>query len=393
MNGGRRRRRVSWIGDELRRWDSDGLRRPRSVVHSLNDGWCEWNGRRLRNASSNDYLNLARDPRIQAAAIEAIRENGFGAGASALVSGRSPWHDRLETELARWESSGAALLFPSGMAANLGVLGAVAGPDDLLLCDRFNHASLVDGCRHSRARLRVYRHDRLNVVERELSAAAGFRRRFIVTDSVFSMEGDQAPLVELCDLADRFDAQLIVDEAHATGVFGDTGNGLCQQQGVAHRAAIRIGTLSKAIGSLGGFVVAPFEVIDFLWHRARTQIYSTALPAACCAAALAALEIIQTDGKPRRQLLDRCVAFRTQLLDRGIMPYPHSVGPIVSIIVGDADRAMRARQHLIDSGWLVAAIRPPTVSHGTSRLRISLTAAFGEDDLTALADATAAALT
>src|SRR5262249_6841151 len=218
---------------------------------------------------SNDYLNLAHDARVVAAARETLDRAGVGATASALVCGRSSWHARLEERLALFEGQPAALLFPTGFAANAGTIGALAGPDDTVFSDRLNHASLIDGCRLSRASVHVYSHDDLAVLARALQDVPTAGRRLIVTDAVFSMDGDLAPLTDLCDLARRHGAILLVDEAHATGVFGERGRGAAEFMGVEDGALVRVGTLSKAVGAMGGFVTGSQSLIEWLWNRAR----------------------------------------------------------------------------------------------------------------------------
>ena len=384
---------TAWLADELHDWASQGLLRRRRSVRPLADGWCEVDGRRVLNFAANDYLNLAGDPRVTAAAAEALSISGVGSRASALVCGRTTWHERLEKRLAEFEGQPAALLFPTGMAANVGTVAALAGPGDVVLCDRLNHASLVDGCRLSGARLRVYQHHELAVLERELDKAADARRRWIVTDSVFSMDGDLAPLPELCNLADRFDAALIVDEAHGTGVFGTRGRGAAELLDVERRIAVRVGTLSKAVGTLGGFVTGSQELIDYLWNHARTQIYSTALPPSICAAAVAAIDIIESEPRRRERLIAASASFREQLRAAGVESLPGSVGPIVPIVLADPEAAVRVSDHLEQQGFLVGAIRPPTVPRGTSRLRIVMTTAHTDADLARLSTAVGRAIT
>ena len=378
----------------LKQWQSalddltrQGLRRERRSFTPLPDGRCRIGDRTLVNFASNDYLNLAHDPRLRDAARQALDETGSGAAASALVCGRSEWHERLEARLAAFEQQEAAILFPTGYAANVGTIAALAGPDDLVCCDRLNHASLVDGSRLSRAKLLVYRHDRLDRLARALHKASTRRRRFIVTDSVFSMDGVLAPLRALCELADKFDATLIIDEAHATGIFGEHGRGVAEQAGVEHRRVVRIGTLSKAIGTLGGFVAGPQPLVDWLWNTARTQMFSTALPPAVCAAAIAALEIIAAEPERRERLHALAAGLRQRLQAAGIRTVPHSTGPIVPIVMGLPEQAVGAARRLEEAGFLVAAIRPPTVPRGTSRLRISLTCGHSDDDIERLARA------
>lgn len=392
------------MSEELAALESAGLRRARLVVRPSADGACEIEGRRLWNFAGNDYLGLAGDPRVVAAAQAALAESGVGARASALVAGRSEWHARLEQTLAAFEGQEAAILFPTGYAANVGIIAALVDEHDVVFCDRLNHASLIDGCRLSGAKLRVFRHSELETLERELHKAAEARRRLIVTDAVFSMDGDVAPLRELCDLAERFQADLLVDEAHGTGVFGEQGRGVCESLDVESRVAVRVGTLSKAIGTLGGFVAGRQSLVDWLWNKARTQVFSTALSPAICAAATTAVEIIRSEPDRRAKLWRNC-EFVRQELDAVLRPsessavrdsdqaallrlqYGRSVGPIIPILLGDPDAAVAAQRKLEDRGCLVAAIRSPTVPQGTSRLRISLSAAHDESALQTLVGA------
>tara|TARA_R110002072_G_scaffold927_1_gene7396 strand:- start:65967 stop:67136 length:1170 start_codon:yes stop_codon:yes gene_type:complete len=367
-----------WLDADLQRLREAGLWRDVRTVKSLADGWCEVAERRVRNLSSNDYLNLAHDSRVVAAAREALDDAGVGAGASALVSGRSSWHEQLEKTICDFEGTEAAVLFPSGYAANVGTVSALVSDRDVVFCDRLNHASLVDGCRMSGARLRVYRHDRLEILERELQKSSGEGRRWIVTDAVFSMDGDVAPLVELCDLAERFDARIIVDEAHGTGVFGTNGRGVCEHFGVEDRVPVRIGTLSKAIGTLGGFVACSMSVRDWLWHSARTQVFSTALPPAVCAAAAKSFELIRDEPQRRRHLWTLSAEFRRRMAGR---LSSEGEGPIVPIRVGQPEDTQAMSAALLEAGFLIGAIRPPTVPYGSSRLRICMTSACDESEV------------
>lgn len=384
--------RLTWIDDQLAEWTAAGLDRPRRVCTPLEQGRCRLDGRELVNFAANDYLGLSQESRVRQAASEALKSSGAGSGASALVSGRTPWHARLECALADFEQQDAAILFPSGFAANCGVIAALAGPGDVVCCDRFNHASLVDGCRLSGAKLRVYRHDNLAGLAETLAKSAAARRRWIVTDSVFSMDGDLAPLADLAELADRHAAGLMVDEAHATGVFGEQGRGVAELTGTEERIDVRMGTLSKALGSLGGFVAGPQALVDFLWNRSRTQIYSTALPPAVCAAALASLAMLRQQLERRQRLWRLSEQLRLSLQNQGIGLYPGSTGPIVPIVLGSPEAAVEASRKLNERGFLVGAIRPPTVPQGTSRLRISVSAVHREEDLDGLAMAIAEVL-
>ena len=382
---------LKWIDTELASLEREGLVRRRRQVTTLPAARCLVGGRELINFASNDYLNLAHDPRVIAAAQRALAESGVGATASALISGRSGWHVALEECLARFERQPAAVLFPTGFAANVGTICALAGKDDAVFSDRLNHASLIDGCRLCGARVSIYQHDDLAGLRNELEKCAIRGRRLIVTDSVFSMDGDLAPLPELCDLAERFDAILVVDEAHATGVFGPNGRGVAELQGMEHRVAVRVGTLSKGVGTLGGFVAGPQNLIDWLWNRARTQIFSTALPPSICAAACEAIRIIESEPERRQRLLQSAADLRRKIVDAGIDTVPYAVGPIVPVILHTPERAIQAARHLESQGFLVGAIRPPTVPQGTSRLRITLSSGHEPVDIDRLVAALAAA--
>lgn len=362
---------LSWIPAELQKLADGGLLRGRRELRSLTGGRCLVDGNEVWDFASNDYLGLANDSRVVAAARDAIDSHGLGAKASALVSGRTDLHAKLERVLADFEGTSAAILFPTGMAANVGTVASLASSGDTVFSDRLNHASLIDGCRLSGAQLRIYRHDDLPALDKAL-ALESTRRKFIVTDSIFSMDGDLAPLPELCQIADRHGAGLIVDEAHATGVFGTHGRGVAELQGVEDRVAVRVGTLSKSIGAVGGFVTGPQPLIDFLWNKARTQIYSTALPPAICAAAVAAIEIIQSEPFRREQLHEMAILFRNELHQLGVTPASESVGPIVPIILDDPRLAVAVADRLFRGGFLVGSIRPPSVPPGTSRLRVAL---------------------
>jgi 8-amino-7-oxononanoate synthase len=377
----------SWITAELDALSAGGMRRERRIVTPLPGGRCRLDGRTLVDFSSNDYLGLAGDERLIAAAAQALHDCGVGARASALVSGRSEWHARLEERLARFEETESAVLFPTGFAANLGTIAAVAGKDDVVFCDRFNHASLIDGCRLSGAKFQVYRHDALDRLDRAMRRAAGAHRRWIVTDAVFSMDGDVAPLAELCELAERHDAGLIVDEAHGTGVFGELGRGAAELCGVESRVTIRIGTLSKAVGCLGGFVTGSRDLCELLWNTARPQMFSTALPPAICAAAIAAVDAIESEPWRRQRVRELSDRLRSGLRDSGPAVPPQCVAPIIPVILGDPRQTMQIAGRLRDRGFLVAGIRPPTVLEGTSRLRISVSAAHSDDDVDALVEA------
>ncbi|HUE17319.1 MAG TPA: 8-amino-7-oxononanoate synthase [Planctomycetaceae bacterium] len=376
-----------WMPEELASLAEHGLWRVRRTVLRRPNGWCEVDGRRLRDFASNDYLGLSQDPRVIEAAQRAAAECGAGSGGSQLVVGRSPWHERLESRLAQFEGQEAALLFPTGYAANVGSIAALVGHGDLICSDRLNHASLIDGCRLSGAELYVYDHDQLDGLETRLRAVKNVRRKLIVTDGVFSMDGVLAPLAELCALAGRYGAELLVDEAHATGVFGRRGRGVAELLEVEGGVAVRVGTLSKALGSVGGFVTGSRTLVDWLWNRARTQIFSTAAPPAACAAACAALEIIEAEPTRREKLLSLALRLRQGIGALGLETVSGGTGPIVPVLLRDPRSAMFVARRLEERGFLVGAMRPPSVPAGTSRLRIGVTAINDVEEIVALLDA------
>lgn len=378
--------RLAWIDDEMAALDEHGLRRRRAAREGLQAATLAIEGRQLVNFGSNDYLGLASDPRLTEAAAEAARCEGWGSGASPLITGYAQGHRRLEQRLAEFEGTEAALLFSSGFAANAGTIAALVGAGDVVLGDRKNHASLWDGCRLSRADVRVYPHGDWRRLDRVLVKSAGYRRRLIVTDSLFSMDGDVAPLAELAELAERHVAMLLVDEAHATGVFGRHGRGVAEHLGVEDRVDVRIGTLSKALGSAGGFVAGSRRLIEWLVQRARPYVFSTAPPVAASAAAVAALDIVAREPERRERLLARAEALRDLLRQRG-WNVGCSASQIIPVVLGEAARAVELSADLRQRGLLVPAIRPPTVPQGEACLRISLTAGHTDQMIAALAEA------
>jgi 8-amino-7-oxononanoate synthase len=359
-----------WVAEQCERIASAGQwRRTRDLdaagpAGSLDD---EGTARRVISFASNDYLGLTQHPAVVAAAHAAIDRWGAGSGAARLIVGSRPVHSQLEEELAAWKDAERALVFPTGFAANLGVLSTLAAPDVLVCSDELNHASIIDGCRLGRGDVRVYPHRDVDAVDRAL---AGRERSIVVTDTVFSMDGDVAPVDRLIDVCMRHGALLVLDEAHA--VLGP----------VVHvpdgADVLRVGTLSKTLGSLGGFVAGPAPFIDLLVNRARPFIFTTASTPADTAAALAAVEVVRSpEGETLRATLRRHI-------ERIAPGHP---SPIIPVVLGDERRALAASAALLERGLLVPAIRPPTVASGTSRLRIALSAAHTDDQVTLLADA------
>jgi 8-amino-7-oxononanoate synthase len=342
--------------------------------------WLLRNGRRLLSFCCNDYLNLAHHPAVKEAAIEALRVYGVGAGASRFVTGNHPLFSELEARLARLKQTEAACVFGSGYLANLGIIPALIGPDDLVLIDELAHACLWAGARLARAAVVPFRHADVEHVELLLAQLRRrHRRALIATDGVFSMDGDIAPLHGLAALAQRHDAWLMSDDAHGLGVVGG-GRGSNFLGGRKADVPLQMGTLSKALGSYGGYVCASAAVVDLIRNRARTVIYSTGLPPAIVAAAIAALDVIEREPAYAALPLAKAKAFA-----RGA-GLPEPVSPIVPVLLGEAEAALKASRLLEDHGFLVVAIRPPTVPEGTARLRLTFTAQHPDDEVERLAE-------
>ena len=369
---------TQWAQEELERLSSRGLRRFLEPLDSPQGPLVRLGGETLVNFASNDYLGLAASPTVRAAAAASLELHGVGSGASRLVVGDTVAHQRLETRLAAFERSEAALLFNSGYAANVGTLQALVGPEDAVFSDALNHASLIDGCRLSRARIVVYPHADVEALERDLASTPA-RRRLVVTDSVFSMDGDHAPLREMVEVCRAHRAALLVDEAHATGVLGPRGAGLCEELGLEGVVDVRMGTLSKALGGLGAYICASRAVVELVLNRARPLVFSTALPAALCAAAEAAVDLVEYDEAVRARLWRNIRRFAKGLRALGLPAEPRSA--IFPVILGEPEAALDAARRCRERGLLVKAIRPPTVPEGTSRLRFCLSAAHTEGHL------------
>jgi glycine C-acetyltransferase/8-amino-7-oxononanoate synthase len=346
-------------------------------------------GRPLVNFASNDYLGLTQHPKLKMAAADAAQRFGAGSGASRLIAGTLAIHSELEARLAAFKQTPAALTFESGYAAALGTIPALFGQGDVIILDKLAHASLIDGARLSGAEIRVYPHNRLERLGELLDWAREKRRGakiLIVTESIFSMDGDSCVLPEIVDLKDEFGASLLLDEAHAIGVLGPNGAGLAAECGLIDRVEIHLGTLSKAIGSSGGFIAGPSSLIDLLINRARTFIYSTAPPPAAIAAAIAGLGIIASGtGDQLRATLWRNHEELTVKVQR---PKPEGArSAIVPIIVGSEEQAVSLSEELVEQGFLVPAVRFPTVPRGSARLRVTLSAAHQLEDVANLCEA------
>lgn len=364
-----------------------GLKRRRRVLDSPQGPHATVDGRALTNFSSNDYLGLANHPRLRAAAHAAIDAYGVGAGASPLVSGHLRAHEEAEQRFARFSNLPRALLFASGYAANLGVIAALCDRYAEVFGDKVNHACLHDGALLSRATFTRYRHLDMDGLARALAASSA-EVKLVATDAVFSMDGDIAPLPEMLRLADAHDAWLLVDDAHGVGVLGATGRGSLEHFGLASPRIVYMATLGKALGGYGAFVAGAPDVIEWLVQRARTLIYSTALPPMAAAVAVAAMDVIDEEPQRVARLGERIAEFRGAAEAAGLELLPSGTA-IQPLLVGDAEDAVSASSRLAEQGFLVPAIRPPTVPEGTARLRISLCADHSCAEVTALAGALA----
>lgn len=363
----------------------DDIKR-RHLYRTLNetlreDGiWLERGGRRFLSFSCNDYLNLTQHPAVKAAAIAAIEEYGAGSGASRLVTGNHPLYAQLETRLARFKHTEAACVFGSGYLANSGIIPVLIGQDGLVLLDELSHACIYAGAHLSRGNVITFRHNDIAHVSELLAAhRAEHDHALVVTDGVFSMDGDLAPLAELSLLANEYDAWLMSDDAHGIGVVGG-GRGSSFAGNTHIPVPLQMGTLSKAIGSYGGYLCASGQVIELIRNRARTLIYSTGLPPACVAAAIAALDLIEREPGYAALPVEKAKVFTKRA---GL---PEAQSPIVPVIIGSEETAMAASNYLEDEGYLVVAIRPPTVPAGTARLRLTFTAQHPDDEVGRLAD-------
>jgi len=380
---------VSWIDDiheELHELDSQGLRRRLRVVDVLGGMRASVNNKDCVLFCTNNYLGLADHSKVLERSQRALLRYGAGAQASRLVSGHFPIHMQLEEITALFKGSEAALAFPTGYMANLAAVSALVGEEDAILCDRLNHASLIDACRMSKAKLLIYEHLNLEDLKKQLEKTGKFRRRLIVTDGLFSMDGDLVPLLKLMELAHEMDALVLVDDAHGTGVLGPSGQGIVHHFPLKHFPAVVVGTYSKALGSLGGFVCGPKIFIEYLLNKARTFIYTTGLPPAVCGASLGALEVLGEEPQRVERLWENGKKIRDGLRGLGY-DIPRGAGPILPIIVGENEEAVKMSEKLLEEGILVVAIRPPTVPKGTARLRLSVSAAHTDADIQKLMDA------
>lgn len=363
--------------EELRRC---GLFREMKRIDSMQGPTVVIDNKEIILLSSNNYLGLASHPEVIKAQTQALEEFGAGACASRLISGNMTLHEKLERELAEFKGTESAILFSTGYMANLGTISALAGEKDIIICDKLNHASIIDGARLSGAALRVYPHKNLERLTSILSKDTGHKRKLIITDGIFSMDGDIAPLPELVEISKRFGAILMLDDAHATGVIGRTGKGTCEYFGIDKGVDIQMGTLSKALGNLGGFVAGSKSLIEYIRNKARSFIYSTALPPAVVAGSTKAIEIVKRDSQLRDRLWVNVKRFRDGLreLDFDIM---EAKTQIIPVRTGDVRSTMKAAEILLDRGIFAPGIRPPTVPKAKCRIRTSIMATHTKEHI------------
>ncbi len=371
---------MQFLTDFLEQAKMCNLYRQTVTYNPVSADHVELKGQNYLMLASNNYLGLTHDHAVQMAAIEAVRLYGTGSGGARLTTGSYPLFDQLEQELARFKETEAALVFNTGYMANLGVISALAESGDVIFSDELNHASIIDGCRLSNAKIVVYRHADMENLQTLLNTTACQGKRLIITDGVFSMDGDIAPLGEIVQIAERYDAIVIVDDAHATGVIGKAGKGTADYFGVNDKVQVQIGTMSKALGAEGGFVAGSRELIDYIRNKARSFIFSTALAPATIAAALAALK--QLTARPELvTTLRENTRYIRKLLTSAHMPILAGETPIIPILVGKAETAVSLTEQLKQQCIILSAIRPPTVPAGTSRLRLTVTAAHKREEL------------
>ncbi|MSO81689.1 MAG: glycine C-acetyltransferase [Acidobacteria bacterium] len=368
------------LSGEVQALRDQGLYRRLRVLDGEQSAHASIDGRLVVNLSSNNYLGLTTHPRLRARALEATRVLGVGSGSVRTIAGTMQIHMELERKLAAFKGTEAAVVFQSGFAANAGTVSSLLGRDGVIVSDELNHASIVDGARLSRATINVFPHRDVAAARRIVEALPRGTRTLVITDGVFSMDGDLGALPELCDLADEFGCIMMVDDAHASGVFGRNGRGTVDHFGVHGRVDVQVGTLSKALGVLGGYVAGSRALINFLCHRARPFLFSTSHPPAVAAACLAAIEVLEDEPQLIERLWDNTRFFKAGLAALGF-DTGASESPITPVIVGDAARAMTLSDRLFDAGVFAQAIGYPTVPLGKARVRTIVTATHTREDL------------
>ncbi|MGZ9583890.1 glycine C-acetyltransferase [Paenibacillus marinisediminis] len=369
------------IAKQLADLKAAGRYRPLTVWQDGSDAWMTLeSGQRVLQMSSNNYLGLTHHPKLKQAAIAATEQYGVGAGSVRTITGTLAIHDELEQKLAAFKGTEAALVFQSGFTTNQGVLGAILGSDDVVISDELNHASIIDGIRLTKAARKIYAHKDMNQLEDVLKECGSYRQRVVVTDGVFSMDGDIAPLTEIVELAEKYDALVYVDDAHASGVLGKHGKGSTDHFGLHGRVHFQIGTLSKAVGVVGGYVATGQVVKDYMINTSRSFLFSTSLPPAVAASCIAAIEVLQTEPELTETLWRNANSFRAALQASGF-DTGGSETPIIPIIVGDAARSLEFSKRLLEAGICAQGIVFPTVAMDKGRVRLIVTAQHTEQDL------------
>ncbi|EGL15368.1 MULTISPECIES: glycine C-acetyltransferase [unclassified Paenibacillus] len=371
---------LDYLAEELEQLKREGRYRLPAVWESGSDVWMELNGRRVLQLSSNNYLGFANHPDLKRAAADAVYRYGAGSGSVRTIAGTLKIHDELERELAAFKGTEAALVFQSGFTTNLGVFSTLLQDGDVVISDELNHASIIDGIRLSKAARKIYRHKDMNALEDVLRASGQYRKRFIVTDGVFSMDGDIAPLPAIVELAERYDAIVCVDDAHASGVLGRNGKGSTDHFNLHGRVHIQIGTLSKAIGVVGGYAAGSQALKEVLIHKARPFLFSTSHPPSVAASCLEAIRVLRSSSELVERMWSHAHGFRKALIQAGF-DTGASETPIIPIIIGDAAATMHFSNRLLEEGVFAQGIVFPTVAADKGRIRLIITAAHSQDDL------------
>ncbi len=369
-----------FLENTLNQLEQNGLKRRLRCVEGSQGAKIVIDGKEVLNFCSNNYLGLADDVRLRQAAAESLEHEGFGAGASRLVCGHMQAHENLEKELAAFKGAQRALVFSTGYMANIGIISSLFGREDIIFSDRLNHASIIDGILLSQAKFKRYAHCDMVALEKMLQESEGFKRRVIITDSVFSMDGDIAPLDKIVELAQKYDCLVMIDEAHAFGIMGENGTGLAEYFCVSDQVDIQMGTLSKAAGSFGAYVCGSEKLIEFVLNKARSFIYTTGMPPSVAAASCKAVQIIQKDPDLRQRLWDN-TRYVKAALERIGFDTMNSQTPIIPILVKDSSLALQFSMALLEENIFISAIRPPTVPQDTARLRLTVMATHQQSDL------------
>jgi glycine C-acetyltransferase len=381
------RPQLSYLADQMNELKQKGTHFNLRVLEDAQAPECTVDGKRVINLASNNYLGLTTHPKLREAAVAAIKKYGVGSGAVRTVSGTMSIHMELEEKIARFKNTEACVVFQSGFAANAGTVSAILGKDDFIISDELNHASIIDGARLSRAKIKVFRHKDAAHAEELLKEVANEPgHKLIITDGVFSMDGDIGPLPALCDVAEKYGAIMMVDDAHSSGVLGRNGRGTIDHYKVHGRVDVQVGTLSKAIGALGGYVCGSKDLIDFLYHRARPFLFSTSHPPSVAASCIAAFDVLELEPQLMDQLWANTRFFKKELgllgFNIGGINTPASETPITPIIIGDGKLTMDFSRELFNEGVFVPGIAFPTVAEGKARLRTIMSAAHTQNQLT-----------